>query len=220
MRSLAPLTLKRTVIAARYCARHAKSAGMAVGDINAAVLAVELLMRLERRDRGGANAMRKAVFDGSLSVREMRKRLKAVPDKKPRGRSMDDWSIFALSMIEQLYSELPLSFGTGETSALGKLLRVDIEVTIEEACRPHAIFISPLDDYSECAGLTIDDQFPFIMAAALVYPRVNLALHEPAEAERFFALQDSLPRELPADLRLIKLYGDDDELLGMAADGL
>lgn len=210
-RGLAPLTLRRAIVAARYCLRHSKSVGLDICDVSAATLAVELLMRLEQRDRLGANAIRKAVFEGRLSVREMRKRLKATPEKRPRGRRLGDWAEFALSIIDQFYSAPVAAFEIGETSELGKMLHVDIEVTPQGARKPDAIFMSPLDDYSECAGLTVDDQFPFIMAAALVYPRINLVFHERAEMQRFDSLLNSVPRKLPSELISVLLGRNEDE---------
>lgn len=91
------------------------------------------------------------------------------------------------------------------------MLHVDIEVTPQGARKPDAIFMSPLDDYSECAGLTVDDQFPFIMAAALVYPRINLVFHERAEMQRFDSLLNSVPRKLPSELISVLLGRNEDE---------
>jgi hypothetical protein len=209
-RGLTILTLRRNMLAARYCESHAKSVGMAVEAVVAAALAVEILMRLERRDRAAANALRKPVFEGRMSVRAMRDKLKATPEQRPRGRAMGEWGSFALSMIEQFYSQSIKSFTPGENSDIGKLLKVDIEFCIEGDKQVHAIFVSPLDDYSECAGLTIDDQIPLILAASLFFPQVNVALYEPAEASRVQTVLASLPEDLSAKFRLLALYGGDD----------
>ncbi len=209
-------TLRRNTLAARYCASHAKGVGLAVKDVVAAALTVEMLIRLERRDRAAANKIRKAVFEGRVSAREMQERLRAVPERKPRGRRMSEWTSFALGIIEMCYTEAPQSFAKAEHSEIGKLLKVDIEVWLKGAKVPDAIFLSPLDDYSECAGLTFEDQVPFILAACVMYPRVNLALHERSEADRIFEVLDKARRKLPATPRLFRLYGDDDDDLDVA----
>ena len=210
------LTLRRNTSAARYAAQHAKSVGLRIEEVVAAALAIELLVRLERRDRNAAQPIRRAVFDGSISVRELRKRLKAVPERRPRGRLLGDDTAYALSLIEQTYEKALRGF-TRENSDIAKLLRVDIEVTVEDDPEPHAIFISPSNEYSECAGLSIDDQIPFILAACLMYPRVNVAVSEKTEIERIVAACKQVRGDLPAQLWVVRLYGEDEDEAEFAA---
>lgn len=190
-RGLSRQTLRRMVAAARYVRSIAKSVAMAPEDVRAAVVTVEALMRLEKRDPRVAASMRRAVLEGRSSFRSVlalldggERRAAAAPER--------DWDAFALMLADNAFEVVDaVGFGPDRAwaSDVARELKVDMEV--DERGTRWAVFLSPECEFSEFRGRAPSEQIPRLFMALFFYERVLFCYEREAEAvevERFRSL--------------------------------
>lgn len=202
-RGLSLQTLRRMVAAARYVRSTAKSVGLEVQDVRAAVVSVEALMRLEKRDPRHAAALRGGVLKGETSFRAL---LAALDGERrpPQVATTADWASFALTLADQLYTspidEVGYAGDRSGLSAIAREIKVDLEV--RQGGMATAVFLAPGCGHSEFAGRDLSEQVPRVFMALAFYPHVVFAYRHDGEGREL----DRLCQEAGAGAERLRLF--------------
>jgi len=180
-RGVGTQALRRQVSAARYVVSHAKSCGLEISGVVASMMAVEVLMRLDGRDRKHANGIRRDVLLGKISAHGMQRILTEAAAKSAQAPAViADWGGIALGILDHAFDDTAASIDKGGSSEIGMMLRVDIEYTFAGS-QTAAVFLSPRCKYSESYGKSLEDQVPFIISAMLFFDDVVFVASEDRE---------------------------------------
>ena len=181
---VAPRTLQNICKAFRYVNSHAKSVRMSVNDVKAAAMSIDVLMRIQKKSPSTAIDIRKAVFNGELSYREMIKIEDRIDKRSIRPVfEQIDWNAFAQEFVNDYFwgGELSLVFAPERRpySSIANLLGIDLE--LRHKSKTACLFLTPRVAFSAHRGQEIENQIPKVFASAGFYNRVMYMLWDDEE---------------------------------------
>ena len=190
-----PQTLRRMVKALRFVTTRAKAVGLAVEDVRAPVVCLEVWERMEKVFPDTHLDMRRQVLLGQHSFRDLLRLEQTMRRERdgPARAGLSDWPSFVAGVVADL------SLGNDWTPPIGRdkklhsptarKLMVDLEFRVGNK-ESGALFLSPRIVFSESRGRTTADVLPRAATALFFYARVVYLAwdgEERFDVERYFA---------------------------------